>query len=153
MGSVGGPERGRVANDAGAASVVGEESLLSGQVVGQNFVVLGRFEGSVELRGEFRIGQRGYARAQVRSSRVDVEGIFEGEIRAGILVLRETARVKGLFRVERLRMHEGAVLNGAVNPSPDREGVPDTNILPAAGETSEESELERWEGEGGPSNR
>jgi cytoskeletal protein CcmA (bactofilin family) len=147
-----GPERGRVANDD-AASVVGEESLLSGQVVGRDFVVLGRFEGSVELSGELRIGQRGFARAQVRASRVDVEGMFEGEIRAGILVLRETARAKGLFRVERLRMHDGAVLDGAVNPSPAREAVSDKGIPPPAEETEEESELERWEGEGGPPNR
>ncbi len=141
-----------MANDADGASVVGEESLLSGQIVGRDFVVLGRFEGSVQVSGEFRIGQRGYARAQVRSSRVDVEGMFEGEISTGILVLRETARAKGLFRVERLRMHEGAVLNGTVNPSP-REGVPDGPILSPAEETREESELERWEGEGGPSSR
>jgi cytoskeletal protein CcmA (bactofilin family) len=152
MGSVGGPERDRVANNADAASVVGEESLLSGQVGGRDFVVLGRFEGSLELSGELRIGQRGFARAQVRASRVDVEGMFEGEIRAGILVLRETARAKGLFRVERLRVYDGAVLNGAVNPSPAPEAVPDTRIPPPAEETWEESELERWEGEGGPSN-
>jgi cytoskeletal protein CcmA (bactofilin family) len=142
-----------VANDTDEASVVGEESLLSGQVVGKDFVVLGRFEGSVELSGEFRVGQGGFARAQVRSSRVEVEGMFEGEIRAGILVLRETARAKGLFRVERLRMHDGAVLNGAVNPSPAREGVPDRRMPSPAEGTGEESELERWEGEGGPSNR
>jgi cytoskeletal protein CcmA (bactofilin family) len=147
------PERDRLANNADAASVVGEESLLSGQVGGRDFVVLGRFEGSLELSGELRIGQRGFARAQVRASRVDVEGMFEGEIRAGILVLRETARAKGLFRVERLRVYDGAVLNGTVNPSPAREAVPDTRIPPPAEETWEESELERWEGEGGPSNR
>jgi cytoskeletal protein CcmA (bactofilin family) len=153
MGQLAGPERGRVANNADGASVVGEESLLSGQVAGRDFVVLGRYEGSLELSGELRIGQQGFARAQVRASRVDVEGMFEGEIRAGILVLRETARAKGLFRVERLRVYDGAVLNGAVNPSPAREGVPEQRILPPAEETWEESELERWEGEGGPSNR
>jgi cytoskeletal protein CcmA (bactofilin family) len=142
-----------VANDADGASVVAEESLLSGQVVGKDLVVFGRFEGSVKLSGELRIGPRGDARAQVRSSRVDVEGTFEGEIRAGILVLRETARAKGLFRVERLRMHDGAVLNGAVNPAPAREEVSEGRMPPLAEETVGENDLERWEGEGGPSNR
>jgi len=142
-----------VASDADGASVIGEESLLSGRVVGKDLVVGGRFEGSIELSGELRIGQRGYARAQVLASRVEVEGVFEGEIRAGILVLRETARAKGLFRVERLRMHDGAVLNGAVNPAPAREGVPEGGMPALAEEPVEESDLERWEGEGGPSNR
>jgi cytoskeletal protein CcmA (bactofilin family) len=140
-----------VANDAEGPSVVGEESLLSGQVVGKDLVVLGRFEGSVELNGELRIGQRGFARAQVRSSRVDVEGMFEGEVRAGILILRETARAKGLFRVERLRMYDGAVLDGAVNPSPAREAPPDGGMPVLTEETGAESDWERWEGEGGPS--
>jgi cytoskeletal protein CcmA (bactofilin family) len=140
-----------MANDSDGASVVGEESLLSGRVVGKNLLVIGRFEGSIELSGELRIGPRGYARAEVRSSRVDVEGTFEGEIRAGILVLRETARAKGLFRVERLRMHDGAVLNGTVNPPAAPEAAPVGKMPILAAETEEEGDLERWEGEGGPS--
>src|SRR5262249_29115584 len=109
---------------AGQLAVRGEDTTLSGRMSGQDVTVLGRFEGDLQLRGVLRIGRKGRVKAVVRARAVEVEGEFDGEIRAASLVFGETARAKGTFLAERLAIREGALVDGAVNLSsepPSRE--------------------------------
>lgn len=97
-------------------AMVGEDAMFSGRFQGQDLVVLGRLEGDVELKGSLRVGKQGRVKAKVKAAAVEIEGEFEGEIRADTLSLADTARSRGTFIAKRLNVREGAVLEGAVNP-------------------------------------
>jgi cytoskeletal protein CcmA (bactofilin family) len=99
------------------AAIVGEDAQFSGRFSGQDLEVLGRLEGEVEVKGRLRIGKQGRVKAKVKAAVVEVEGEFEGELRADALTLSETAKAKGTFLAKRLNVREGAVLEGAINPA------------------------------------
>jgi cytoskeletal protein CcmA (bactofilin family) len=111
------------------AAIVGEDAQFSGRFSGQELEVLGRLEGEVELKGRLRIGKQGRVKAKVKAAVVEVEGEFEGELRADALTLSETAKAKGTFLAKRLNVREGAVLEGAINPA---SAAPSTAPAPAA---------------------
>jgi cytoskeletal protein CcmA (bactofilin family) len=98
-------------------ATVGEDAAFTGRFTGQDLVVLGRLEGDVELKGSFRVGKQGHVKAKVGAVTVEIEGEFEGEVRADTLSLSDTARAKGTFIAKRLNVREGAILEGAVNPT------------------------------------
>lgn len=97
-------------------AVIGEEASLSGRVSGQDLLVLGRVEGEIELRGKLRVGPKGRAQATVRAHTIEIEGELEGDVRAEVLTLAQTARARGTFMAKRLSVQEGAVLEGHINP-------------------------------------
>jgi cytoskeletal protein CcmA (bactofilin family) len=99
------------------SATVGEDATFSGRFRGHDLVVLGRLEGDVELKGSLRVGKQGHVKAKVKAASVDIEGEFEGEVRADTLSLADTARSKGTFIAKRLNVREGAILEGAVNPA------------------------------------
>jgi cytoskeletal protein CcmA (bactofilin family) len=99
-------------------AVLGDQTEFSGKMTGRDLTILGRFEGEVALTGALRIGRDSVVKAQIQAADVEVEGAFEGEIRAGRLAFGETARAKGVFMAERLSMREGARVDGAVNLPP-----------------------------------
>jgi cytoskeletal protein CcmA (bactofilin family) len=115
-------------------AVLAEDTALTGRMSGQDVTVLGQFEGDLQLRGVLRIGRKGRVKAVVRARAVEVEGEFDGEIRAASLVFGETARAKGTFLADRLSIREGALVDGAVNlstePAP-REAPPVSAAPPA----------------------
>jgi cytoskeletal protein CcmA (bactofilin family) len=99
------------------AAIVGEDAQLTGRFGGQDLDVLGRLEGDVEVKGRLRIGKKGRVNAKVKAAVVEIEGEFEGEVRADALTLTETAKARGTFIAKRLNVREGAVLEGAINPA------------------------------------
>ena len=98
-------------------AIVGEDSQFTGRFSGQDLDVLGRLEGEVEVKGRLRVGKQGRVKARVKAAVVEIEGEFEGDLRSDTLTLTETARAKGTFVSKRLNVREGAVLEGAINPS------------------------------------
>jgi len=96
-------------------SVLSEGAVLSGRLVANDIDVLGRFEGTLDVRGKLHIDQKAQVKAQVQAGRVEVEGEFEGEIEAGAIAFGERARARGAFRAEQISMREGAVVDGDVN--------------------------------------
>ena len=96
---------------------VGEGAVLAGKVKGQNLSVLGSLEGEVHLEGRLSVGPKGRVSARVRAAEVLVEGEIEGDVRTESLTLAETAKARGTFVAKRLVVKEGAVVEGAVNPS------------------------------------
>ena len=73
-------------------AVIGEEASFSGQFKGHDLVVLGRFEGQIEIGGRLRVGPKGHAKANVRANAVEVEGEIEGDVRCESISLLPTAR-------------------------------------------------------------
>ena len=104
-------------------AVIGEDAHFAGRFLGQDLLLLGRLEGEIQLRGRLRLGPKAQARSNVRAATVEVEGELEGEIRADMLSLAATARVRGTLIVKRLAVQEGAVLEGAVNPGGAKEAA------------------------------
>lgn len=118
-------------NAADHVSVLGEESALTGRVSGTSVTILGRFEGAIEVRGLLRVGRTARVKAVVRAAAVEVDGEFEGEIRSGSLAFGATAGARGVFFAERLRMVEGARVDGAVNLPPTPARLPPPAAQPA----------------------
>jgi len=96
-------------------NVFGEDSRLSGRVSGQDFTILGQFDGELRATGRLRIGPAAVVRAQVKAAAVEIDGDFEGEVRSDSLRFGRTARAKGVFLAECLSLQEGALVNGPVN--------------------------------------
>jgi len=111
-------------------ATVGEDAAFTGRFTGQDLVVLGRLEGDVELKGALRVGKQGNVKAKVSASTVEIEGEFEGEVRADTLSLADSAKAKGTFVAKRLNVREGAILEGAVNPSGPKPAPVATPVKP-----------------------
>ncbi len=96
---------------------IGPGLSVEGEVHGEEDLILdGRVKGSLSLgRHQLLVGEAGCARADVSARKVVVFGEVIGDIEASECVeLRHTARVKGNVRTPRLRMDEGAELQGRV---------------------------------------
>jgi cytoskeletal protein CcmA (bactofilin family) len=87
---------------------------MTGTVAGHDLVVMGSLEGDLRLTGRLHLAAGSRLRARVHASVVDLEGDFEGEVRAETLRVSASARARGVFRAERLSIQEGAVLEGSV---------------------------------------
>lgn len=96
-------------------STLSADVFVTGTISGQDLAVLGRFEGELRLAGQLRTGGSSQVKAVVKARAVEIEGEFEGEVRAQSLRLTPTARARGTFVADRLVVEEGAVVHGAVN--------------------------------------
>jgi cytoskeletal protein CcmA (bactofilin family) len=96
------------------SAVLDRQANFSGRVAGQDLLVLGTFDGDLDLSGRLRAGSGSRLRARVNAAIVELEGDFEGEVQAGTLRVASTARVRGVFKADRLAVQDGAVLEGAV---------------------------------------
>ena len=56
-----------MADAAKNMAVIGEEASFSGIFKGHDLIVLGRFEGQIEVGGRLRVGPKGHAKANVRA--------------------------------------------------------------------------------------
>jgi len=99
-------------------AVLGEESSLSGRFVGQDLTVLGHFDGDLKANGVVKIGRQATVKATIEAGAVEVEGVFEGEIRTSRLFFGATARAQGVFLSDRLMIQDGAIVEGSVNQPP-----------------------------------
>ena len=108
-------------------STLSADLNVTGTISGQDLTVLGQFEGELRLAGQLRTGSASRVKAVVKAKAVEIEGEFEGEVRAESLRLASTARARGTFLAKRLVIEEGAVFHGAVNreqPAPAAPAVP-----------------------------
>src|SRR5437773_5440540 len=102
----------------GRESTLSADLHVTGTISGQDLDVLGHFEGELRLAGRLRTGGASRVKAIVKAKAVEIEGEFEGEVRADSLRLAPTARARGTFVAKRLVIEEGAVFHGAVNREP-----------------------------------
>jgi cytoskeletal protein CcmA (bactofilin family) len=126
------------------SAVVDRHASLTGRVSGHDLVVLGSLDGDLQLSGRLHTAAGSRLRAKVQAAVVEIEGDFEGEIRASTLRVSATARARGTFVAERLVIQEGAVLEGAVQapaaPAPPASSVAAASEPPAPAAVEEPSE-------------
>jgi cytoskeletal protein CcmA (bactofilin family) len=106
-------------------AVLDRHTSVSGKMSGHDLVLSGSLEGELTLTGRLHAVAGSRVRARVRADVVEIEGEFEGEVRAGRLRVSATARARGVFVAERLSIEEGALLEGDVQ-SPARPAPPAT---------------------------
>ena len=90
-----------------------------------NLQINGRFEGTLETKGNLSIGERAEVKATIKGESVTVAGAVTGTIIAtSRLELLPTARLTGKAASPRVLMHEGAVLQGSLDMSRDSGEAP-----------------------------
>lgn len=102
-----------MANDE--ATRIDAAASVEGRLTGRNAEILGRFKGEVKLEGRLVVGAGARLEADVDAGIAEIAGHFHGELRAGQLLLRDSAQVEGSVHAKVLSIQEGAVINGAVN--------------------------------------
>jgi cytoskeletal protein CcmA (bactofilin family) len=129
-------------------AVVDRHTTLSGSVSGHDLIVLGSLEGDLRLSGRLHVAAGSRLKARVQATVVELDGDFEGELRAETLHVAASARAKGVFVAERISIQEGALLEGNVQapadttPSPGQDAgplVPEGGPEPATDDDSDDS--------------
>ena len=115
-------------------AVLDRNATMTGTVTGHDLVVHGTLDGDLRLTGRLHVAAGGRVRAKVQASRVDLEGEFDGELRAEMLRVTATAHAQGVFRAVRLYIEEGAVLEGSVQAPMAAETIPAAAAAPVAEE-------------------
>lgn len=91
-----------------------------------NLQINGRFDGTLETKGVLAIGEKAQVKATIQGEMIMIGGIVNGNITATQRVeLLATARVTGKISSPRVVMHDGAVLQGALEmgtPQPQGQG-------------------------------
>ena len=80
-----------------------------------NLQINGRFEGTLDAKGNLSIGEKAQVKATIKGEAVSIGGIVNGTISATSRVeLLSTARVTGKVSSPRVIMHDGAILHGTL---------------------------------------
>ena len=80
-----------------------------------NLQINGRFEGTLDAKGNLSIGEKAQVKATIKGEAVIIGGIVNGTINATSRVeLLSTARVTGKVSSPRVIMHDGAILHGTL---------------------------------------
>jgi cytoskeletal protein CcmA (bactofilin family) len=95
-------------------AVFDRHASVSGKFSGHDLVLQGSLQGELTLTGLLRCAAGSRLHARVRAEVVELEGEFEGEIRATALRVSAGARARGTFIADRLSIEEGALLDGDV---------------------------------------
>lgn len=101
------------------------DSLVGTLTVDGDVRIEGTLDGEVSATGEVNVHSTGTARAQISARDIVVSGTVEGNIVALELVtLDETASFAGEVRAARLRVDDGATLNGIITMAPAGDAPP-----------------------------
>ena len=80
-----------------------------------NLQINGRFEGTLDTKGNLSIGEHAQVKATIQGESIAVSGTVSGNITATTRVeLHATARLTGKVATPRLTVHDGAILHGTV---------------------------------------
>ncbi len=78
-----------------------------------NLRINGKFEGSLDTKGNLIIGEAAAVKANIIGEKVTISGIVKGDIRATETIrLLSSARVIGNIEAPKLSIEEGAAFNG-----------------------------------------
>ena len=93
-------------------TILDSTATFEGKLVGSNITLRGRFKGHLQASGVLRIVEGSNIEADIKATRVEIGGTFQGEVRTDSLQLLEQGRASGTFRAKKLSVKEGAKLNG-----------------------------------------
>lgn len=80
-----------------------------------NLQINGRFEGTLDTKGNLSIGDKASIKATIRGEAITISGAVQGTVTASSHVeLLSSARVEGKIISPRVIMKDGAVLNGTL---------------------------------------
>ncbi len=113
-------------------TILGPKSHVEGRLEGEIVTIHGGFDGEIQATGRIRIAAEAHVEGTLRAAQVEIAGEFKGEIHCEHLILVPTARAEGRFHAGRLRIDEGARVNGPFNEeapaaAPAAEPQPDPN--------------------------
>ena len=96
-------------------TILGPKSLVVGRLEGDMLTIQGGFDGEIQATGRVRIAAEARVKGTLRAAQVEIAGSFVGEVRCDHLVLLPSANAEGRFLAGRLRIDEGARVNGPFN--------------------------------------
>jgi len=105
-------------------TIIGPDASFKGELSFEKGVkILGSFEGRISTKGNLVVAAEGAIQADVEAGTITVEGEINGNISAGDLVeLKNSARLQGDLRCERLIVVDGAHFVGHCNVGSDAAG-------------------------------
>lgn len=96
-------------------TVVAAGSTLAGLLETEQVTIDGTFDGEIRATGLIRITERARVNGKLAARHAEIAGAFIGEIECQHLVFAASAQAEGRFAAERLRIDEGAQVQGAFN--------------------------------------
>lgn len=118
-------DRGKAKEAQSESRVLDVTASMQGSLVFQEPVALrisGRFEGTLETRGQLTVGEKAQVRADITGEEITIAGRVEGKVIAKrSLKLVPPAFVKGEITTPVLQVEPGAHLEGSVSMAQRRE--------------------------------
>ena len=107
------------------ANVIAAGSKWSGSLnIDDSVRIEGQLSGEVNAKGTVHIAESARVDAKIRAAFVVVSGSFKGEVRCTErLELMPKSRVEGQLVTKILNVHEGAVVDGSIQMTTEREAV------------------------------
>ena len=90
-----------------------------------NLQINGRFDGTLETKGNLAIGERAEVKATIQGEAITIGGTVNGTVTAsGRVELQASARVTGKIASPRVIMQDGAIFHGTLEMMGTRGGSP-----------------------------
>ena len=104
-----------------SGTVIGADTVIKGEMTVENRArILGRFEGTIQAKGQVEVADKAICKADVEAATIQVDGLVEGNIRAMDKAhLNGTAKVVGDMVAAKLVVSEGAAFKGHLHVGPD----------------------------------
>ena len=101
--------------DAEKPTLIDAHVEFEGVLKGKDVHIQGRFKGEIQLSGRLSLGEGSRVEAKVVADSAEIAGDFKGQLKVRRLVLMDKGRFDGTLDAQAMIVHEGAMLNGAVN--------------------------------------
>jgi cytoskeletal protein CcmA (bactofilin family) len=104
-------------SEAGSTSTIGAGLKIHGDITGDsNLIIEGEAQGKIQMgAGRVTVGPNGNVNADIEAAQIIIEGVVQGNLRAGDSVrLGPASRVQGSLLARRIAIDDGARLRGKV---------------------------------------
>jgi cytoskeletal protein CcmA (bactofilin family) len=110
---------------SGKATLINEGCKISGEIAGiGDFMVSGQVFGDCDVSGTISVSNSGYWQGSIQADNVIISGHVEGHITAnGKVEITSTARIDGTVTGEAIAVAEGAVIEGVMKTTGNKEPV------------------------------
>ena len=108
-------------------NVLGAGTLVKGTLETKgNLRIDGQFEGSMSVAGKLVVGKDSLVQGAIQCSSAELEGHVKVEKMtvSGLLSLKSTAVIEGVFNTQRLYVEQGALISGQIQMPKDRNAQP-----------------------------
>ena len=102
-------------------TIIGADTVIKGEMTVENRArILGRFEGTIQAKGQVEIADKAVCKADVEAATIQVDGQVEGNMKATDKAhLNGTAQIVGDLVASKLVVSEGAAFKGHLHVGPD----------------------------------